>query len=176
MQKPEILKIMALITAEFGDRFAVTGDKVDLWLGILGHATFAEAAKAVTQILGAPNRFPPTVGEVNQKVLESRSGSTGLDWGSEWQLVLKAAANSAYNAEAEALKLKPATLAAIGGIPGLKEIATLGADSLMGIRAQFRQRFEAQATRGVQKEFQNYIEGSARRLIGMPEVKVKEIA
>jgi len=165
MQKTEIFKLMAMITAEFGDRFVVTTDKVELWIGVLGHATFQEAAKAITQILGSPNRFPPTVGEINHKVLEARAGATALDWGVEWQKALRAAANSAYNAESEAAKLAPATLSAIGGIAGLKEVAALPADSLGVIRGQFRQRFEAEATRSTQKEFQNYIEGQAKKLI-----------
>lgn len=165
MNKTEIYKLMAMVTAEFGNRFVVTTDKVELWIGILGHATFAECAKATAQILGSANQFPPTVGEINQKVLELRSGTVGLDWGAEWQKALRAAANSSYNAETEAAKLTPATLSAIGGIPGLKEIATLPAESLVGIRAQFRQRYEAEATRSTQKVFQDYIEGSAKVLI-----------
>ena len=165
MNKTEIFKLMAMVTAEFGNRFTVTTDKVELWLGILGHATYQEAAKAIAQILGSARAFPPTVGEINQAILESRSGTVGLDWGVEWQKALRAAANSAYNAESEAAKLAPATLSAIGGIAGLKEVAALPADSLGVIRGQFRQRFEAEATRSTQKEFQNYIEGQAKKLI-----------
>jgi len=165
MNKSEIYKLMAMVTAEFGNRFVVTTDKVELWMGILGHANFAECSKAVAQILGSARQFPPTVGEINQQVLQQRAGTTGLDWGAEWQKALRAAANSSYNAQGEAAKLSPATLSAIGGIAGLKEIAALPAESLTAIRAQFRQRYEAQAIRSTEKEFQNYIEGSAKKLI-----------
>ena len=165
MQRNEVYKLMAMVNAEFGDRFVVTTDKVNLWMGILGHSNFPEAMKAMAQILGAANKFPPTVGELNHKILENRSGLAAGDWGVEWQAVLKAAANSSYNAEAEAAKLNKRTLSAIGGIAGLKEIASLGADSLNTIRAQFRQRFEAGASREIEKQFERYIEGSAKHLI-----------
>lgn len=165
MTRSDVYKLMAMVNAEFGDRFIVTTDKVNLWIGILGHATFPEAAKAMAHILGAANKFPPTVGELNQRILSDRSGVGASDWGAEWEKVLRAASNSAYNAESEASKLTPHTLSAIGGIPGLKEIASLGSESLVSIRAQFRQRYEAGASRATEKSFKDYIDSKAATLI-----------
>jgi hypothetical protein len=175
MQKSEVVKLMAVVAAEYGDRFATSNEKADLWLNILGHATFEEAVKAITQVLGSPAKFPPTVGEINQKILEARTGTSSLDWATEWERVLKAASNSSYNAPAEAGKLASLTLSAVGGVQGLKEIAALGHGELMAIRAQFRQRFEMLSTKKVEREFEAYIENTANKTLSATEKKLLEV-
>ena len=175
MQKTEVFKLMAIVASEYGDRFSTSPEKADLWLNILGHATFEEGAKAIAKILGSSAQFPPTVGEINCKILEYRTGASSLDWATEWERALKAASNSSYNALAEAGKLAALTLSAVGGVDGLKEIAQLGQGDLMGVRAQFRQRFEMLSTRKVEREFQNYIEGSVSKALNGTEKKLLEV-
>ena len=169
MQKTEIFKLMAIVTSEYGDRFATSKDKADLWLSILGHATFDEAAKAITQILGSAAQFPPTVGEINCKILEARTGASQIDWATEWERALKAASNSSYNAVSEAGKLATITLNAVGGIAGLKELAALSSGEMMANRAQFRQRFEMLSTKKVEREFESYIEDRANKVLNSTE-------
>jgi hypothetical protein len=172
MQKTEIFKLMAIVTSEYGDRFATSKDKADLWLNILGHATFDEAAKAITQILGSAAQFPPTVGEINCKILEARTGASQLDWATEWERVLKAASNSSYNAVSEAGKLATITLNAVGGIAGLKELGAIDQGGMMGIRAQFRQRFEMLSTKKVEREFEAYIDNTAIKVLNGTQTKL----
>ena len=175
MQKTEIAKLMAIVASEYGDRFATSKDKADLWLNILGHATFDEAAKAITQILGSAAQFPPTIGEINCKILEARTGASQLDWATEWERVLKAASNSSYNAVSEAGKLATITLNAVGGIAGLKEIASIGYGDLMSVRAQFRQRFEMLSTKKVEREFETYIGARAEKILIQNEAAKLEL-
>ena len=165
MQRCEILNLMAIISSEYGDRFQSSSEKLELWGNILGHATYLEAQKAVISILGSKAQFPPTVGEINHKILEARTGAQALDWASEWERVLKASANSSYGAVAEALKLEPQTLKAVGGLSGLKELGSLSFGEMSTFRAQFRQRFEMLATKGIEREFREYIEDTAKKLI-----------
>lgn len=171
MNKSEMGKLMTVIAVEFGGKFPITEERVQLWLNILGHASGPEVSRAIAQVIGESRDFPPSVGAVNCKVLENRSGAVEVDWSTEWTLVLRAASNSSYNAEQEAAKLKPLTLRAAGGIPGLRELALASSDSLPTIRAQFRQRFEDLSSKAVQREFKNYVEGTAKAIIGMDDKK-----
>lgn len=175
MQKTEIFKLMAIVASEYGDRFATSPEKADLWLNILGHATFEEGAKAIAKILGSSAQFPPTVGEINCKILEYRTGASSLDWATEWEKVVKAASNSSYNAQAEAGKLAAISLKSVGGIQGLKEIAALDHSAMMAVRAQFRQRFEMLSTKKVENEFQTYIENKASKVLNDTEKKLLEV-
>jgi len=172
MQKAEIIKLFAIIASEFGDRFQTSPEKVELWGNILGHATYQEAQQAVFEILGSPQQFPPVAGQINERVLSLRSGAASLDWANEWSWVLLAASNANYNAQSEAQRLKPATLAAIGGVAGLKELALATPLSLTTHRAQFRARFDTTTKKAVENEFRDHIEGKTKELLNMAKMKV----
>lgn len=144
MTESEVVQVFKVLAAEYGNKVLVTPDRVRVWQYVLGHATLAEVQAAILTLMSNSGQFPPTVGDVNQAVLTARGGAQN-DWGSLWDEVMRAATRSLYYAEEEAKKLNPAALAAIGGIPGLKELAASSPDDVSVIRAQFRQRLEAKS-------------------------------
>jgi hypothetical protein len=168
LKKEEMRKIFAILNAEFGHKVLLSEERLRIWQVILGHASYDEVMMAVVRLLGVAKQFPPTVGEVNQAVLEARRG-TKADWGSLWSLVEKAGRNSSYNAAEEAAKLPAEALAAIGGVSGLKELAGSSPEHLAVIRAQFRQRLEAATN------VRETLDTEANLLKSLPTVNVKQI-
>lgn len=145
MTEDDVRQVFRVLGAEYGSKVVVTPDRIKVWQYVLGHATVAEVQTAILNLMSRDGKFPPSVGDVNQAVLAARGG-TKEDWGTLWDTVMRAASRSLYYAEEEAKKLAPEALAAIGGVPGLKELAASNPDQLGVLRAQFRQRLEAKQT------------------------------
>ena len=140
-----IRQILAVLRAEYGNKVLIDEPRIKLWMLVLGHATFDEIQRAVAVSLSKGGQFPPSVGELNQIVLEAREGVKS-DWGTLWDRVLAAAQRSSYYSEEEGAKLPPEALRAIGGTTGLRELACSNPENIGVIRAQFRQRLEARKT------------------------------
>jgi hypothetical protein len=141
MNVEQTRQVLEVLRVEYGNKVMIDENRIAIWHGILSHADFSEVQRAVIKLLAKGGQFPPSVGEVNQAVLEARR-DTETDAGVVWDRVLAAAQRSAYYAAEEAAKLPPTALEAIGGIAGLKELALAQSDKIAIIRAQFRQRYE----------------------------------
>ena len=137
-----IKQILMILRAEYGSKVIIDDARIALWHLILGHTSPPEIERAVAKLLAKGGQFPPSVGEVNQTVLEARRG-VQEDWGKLWDKVVLAAQRSTYYAAEEAAKLPRLALEAIGGIPGLKELAASSPEHMSVMRGQFRQRYEA---------------------------------
>jgi hypothetical protein len=142
MNVEQIKQLMVILKAEYGSKVDITEDRIGVWQVILGHCSYNEAQLAIARLLSEARPFPPSVGEINQEVIRARTGDS-IDWAQLWNDVYQAGTRSLYYAEEEAKKLPPKALQAIGGVPGLKEIAKGTPEHMGVIRAQFRQRLEA---------------------------------
>lgn len=145
MTEEQVRRIFKVLEAEYGNKVRYSIERYKVWQMVLHHAAYEEVQAAVVRLIGEARQFPPSVGEVNQAVLQARGG-TQTDWGTLWDKVMVASQRSTYYAEEEAKKLPATALAAIGGIAGLKELAAAKVDDVATIRAQFRQRLEAKST------------------------------
>jgi len=141
MTETEIRRLLGVLRAEYGTKVSCSDERVTLWSIVLGHASYTETQVAIAELLSEPRAFPPSVGEINAAILANRRGGKD-DWSSAWDAVLFAGKRSLYYAEEEAARLAPEALKAIGGVPGLKELAHATSDQLGVLRAQFRQRYE----------------------------------
>lgn len=142
MDVDQIKQLLLILRAEYGNKVVCTDDRVTVWQVVLGHASYNEAQLAIARLISEARPFPPSVGEINQEVIKGRTEAS-LDWSQLWDTVSQAGSRSLYYAEEEAKKLSPLALKAIGGIPGLKELAQSSSEHIAIIRAQFRQRLEA---------------------------------
>lgn len=138
----QIRQMMLILRAEYGGKVICTEDRVKLWGVILQHAEMHEVELAIAQLLSESRPFPPSVGEINQQVINNRVKPVD-NWSNLWDAVMKAGNRALYYAEEEAAKLPERALQAIGGIDGLKELAKSSSDHIAVIRGQFRQRLEA---------------------------------
>jgi hypothetical protein len=142
MNVEQTKQIMRLLWCEYGDKVICTENRAKVWYTILGHANYQEAELAVASLLSEARAFPPSVGEVNQLILEHRRPAS-QDWSTLWDLVLQAGKRSAYDSQNQIKALPEAAQRAIGGAAGLRELALSDNATLAILRAQFRQRLEA---------------------------------
>jgi hypothetical protein len=142
MNVEHIKQLMRLLHAEYGDKVKLHEGRLQVWQAILGHADYPEAELALASLMAEARPFPPSVGELNQRILLHRRGEQ-KDWSTLWDLVLQAAKRSAYDAHNQIKGLPEAARRAIGGESGLREVALSDNATLPIIRAQFRQRLEA---------------------------------
>lgn len=142
MDVEDIKQILSMLRAEYGTKVICTVERVKVWKMMLGAYDRNDVVLAVAELMGEARQFPPTVGEINQKVIQNKIGIQE-DWSSLWDAVMRAGNRSLYHAAEEADKLPKRALRAIGGVEGLKELARSSTDNISTIRAQFRQRLEA---------------------------------
>lgn len=72
MQRTEILKLMAIIASEYAGRFDVTPERVEVWENILKSFDFIDGQAGTVAAISASGQWPPTVGEVRNKVNDAR--------------------------------------------------------------------------------------------------------
>jgi hypothetical protein len=142
MNVEHIQQLMRILHAEYGSKVLMTHGRAKVWQTILGHADFNEAQYAVATLLSEGGQFPPSVGDINQRILQNRKEAT-KDWSSLWDLVLEAGKRSTYDSHNQIKRLPEAARRAIGGEAGLREVAHSDNATLPILRAQFRQRLEA---------------------------------
>jgi hypothetical protein len=159
-----------ILKAEYGNKVIATEERARVWSVVLNHATYAEGELAIAELLSEARQFPPSVGEINQQILNNRQGEK-VSWSDLWDQVMRAGQNSIYNAEDQASQLPEAAKRAIGGAIGLKELGLASPSDIAIIRAQFRQRLESGTSVSQERETKKAI------LKALPNinVKVKEI-
>ena len=74
MDREQVTKIMGLIALEFGGRFDLSPERLDLWVEILQGSDFRAAQQATVRLLARPSGFPPQVGEVLEEANEIERG------------------------------------------------------------------------------------------------------
>jgi hypothetical protein len=170
MDVDHIKQLIMILKAEYGNKVIATEERARVWSVVLNHATYAEGELAIAELLSEARQFPPSVGEINQQILNNRQGEK-VSWSDLWDQVMRAGQNSIYNAEEQASQLPEAARRAIGGAVGLKELGLASPSDLAVIRAQFRQRLESGSAASNDKETKRAI------LKALPNinVKVKEI-
>lgn len=100
MNPRETIKLMAILAAEYGDKFQITEARTDLWVEMLADLPYPLAESAVYKILSS-SPFPPTISDVRKKAAESPDE---IDAAEAWGEVIRAVRNHGSYGEKEAME------------------------------------------------------------------------
>jgi hypothetical protein len=115
---------------------------ISLWTEMFAHDRADVVTAAVKALIKTRKEgYPPTVGEVSDKIRELTQGD-GLTRIEAWNLVAKACQNSLYGAEEEFAKLPPLVQKTVGSPNQLKEWAMMDADTFSVTGSHFQRSFE----------------------------------
>jgi hypothetical protein len=104
MNPRETIKLMAILAAEYGDKFQITEARTDLWVEMLADLPYPVAETAVYKILSS-SPFPPTISDIRKKALPDE-----VDAAEAWGEVIKAVRYHGIYGEKEAMEsLTPRT-------------------------------------------------------------------
>lgn len=133
----QIVKLMKSIWTR--DDFLNDEYSVKAWFFHLQDIS-AEEVKAAVDKLIATSRFPPSVADIRQEVVELHEAST--DWGEAWNEVMKAVGRYGYTQSEEAIEsMNPMTKEAVKRL-GWKQICESDSSGKTALRANFRMIYE----------------------------------
>jgi len=147
MTREETIAIMGVLKTAYPSFYRdMTRDgalqAISLW-----HEMFAEddpktvSAAVKALIKTRKEGFPPTIGEVSEKIRELTQGG-GLTRIEAWNLVSKACKNGLYGAEEEFAKLPPIVQKVVGTPNQLKEWAMMDAETFSVTGSHFQRSFD----------------------------------
>lgn len=118
-----------------GDSYAV-----ETWYKFLKDLTYEQLLAAIERYT-MTNKFPPTIAELREQVVDIQADN--VDWSDGWQEVLTAVRRFGYCDEAGALaSMSPMTREVVKRL-GWQQICQSETDELMAIRANFRMIYES---------------------------------
>lgn len=110
-------------------------EAVNLWAELFADDPALVVMAAVKAIIvSSPNPFPPSIGEIKNKMHDLTTPS-GLSETEAWALVSKAITNGIFGYEAEYAKLPPTVQAAVGRAEQLKEWAVMDLGEVQSVVA-----------------------------------------
>lgn len=156
-------------------------DIADLWAKMFEDDDFKAVMASVQALIATRTEgYPPTIGEVKEKLAKIR-GADGISEQEAWALVSKACQNGYYHSVEEFEKLPEVVQRSIGGPEQLKAWAQMDADTVESVVASnFMRTFKVKQKQ--QKELEmmptdvkNYMASVAEKMkIGGPEQKKLE--
>lgn len=157
MTKKEMAEIIAIMQSNYPDDFRGMSDKamnakINLWFMQFRDDDYMEVLAAVmAHIATDTNRFMPPVGVIKAKLTEIRLPEE-MTPQEAWELVSRAARNSAYNSGEEFAKLPPVVQRIVGTPMQLKEWASMDTDTLQSVvSSNFQRSFKVRASK--EREF-----------------------
>lgn len=149
MNKAEIATILAYLYSDWD--LPITEIKVNVWHDQFGHIPKDVGMTAARLLMGKKTYGAPKAQDFRE-ALHQVLGEE-LDWGTAWDLWVQAARGGRYQHERNMAKYElqcPLGAKAIGTMA--REFYDMPVSQTSTFRAQFRQRFEALATRESQKQ------------------------
>ena len=140
MTKKDAAGIMAILQTAYPSYYAKQSgqeriEAVNLWAELFADdpgAVVAAAIKAI--IVSSPNPFPPSIGEIKNK-MHDLTTPADLSETEAWAMVSKALHNGIYGYKTEYDKLPPTVQAAVGRAEQLKEWAVMPEDEVQSVVA-----------------------------------------
>jgi len=140
MTKKDAAGIMAILQTAYPSYYAKQSgqeriEAVNLWAELFADdpgAVVAAAIKAI--IVSSPNPFPPSIGEIKNK-MHDLTTPADLSETEAWAMVSKALHNGIYGYKTEYDKLPPSVQAAVGRAEQLKEWAVMPEDEVQSVVA-----------------------------------------
>ena len=138
MTHKETIRIMAVLQGAYPNYYkGLAQDElppvVSLWQDLFADEPYQLVAYGVKAFIAADVKgFPPTIGQIKESIrlLSQPKELTPLE---AWQLVQRAAANSAYHAKREFAALPPQVQELVGSAEQLYEWSQMEADTLISV-------------------------------------------
>lgn len=140
MNKRDTVGIMAILQTAYPAYYAKQNEQqrmeaVNLWAELFADEPAQLVAAAVKSIIvGSVNPFPPSIGEIKNK-MHDLTAPAELSETEAWALVSKAVRNGIYGYESEYAKLPPTVQAAVGRAEQLKEWAVMDEETVQSVVA-----------------------------------------
>lgn len=151
MDRTETVKVLSVLRAAYPQFYAkqTAGDLngiVALWTDMFADEPYQLVAAATKALIKTrSSNFPPTIGEVSEKVRQI-STPEGMTEAEAWALVAAAIRNGTYGAEKEFNALPPMLQRLVGSPRQLKEWAAMDADAVNSVVASnFQRSYKARA-------------------------------
>lgn len=131
MERDEFKILVKAMKAVYADpKFIADKDAFNVWLTLLNDISYEQAHMAIQRYM-MTNKFPPTIADIREKVMECIHPEVQeMSELEAWSLVRKGIGNSIYNAEEEFNKLPEACKKAVGTPAMMREWATMDSDEL----------------------------------------------
>ena len=130
MNRKDAAGIMAILQTAYPTYYAKQSDQqrmeaVNLWAELFAADPAPVVAAAIKAIIvSSPNPFPPSIGEIKNKMRDLTTPA-GLSETEAWAMVSKALHNGIYGYKDEFDKLPPTVQAAVGRAEQLREWAVM---------------------------------------------------
>lgn len=143
MTKRDVVGVMALLETAYPAFYAKQTDQqrmeaVALWSELFRDDDPNLVGAAVKAIVVGVGAFPPSIGEIKQKMLDLSNRAKGTPALSEteaWAMVSRACANGLYGYETEYAKLPPEVQTAVGRPEQLREWAQMDEETVQSVVA-----------------------------------------
>ena len=180
MTKQETAKIIYVIKATYPNSFKnyTTQDYDNMivaWSSVMEDYTYEQASAGLKVYLSSDTKgFPPSPGQVIDCITKiTTPPQNDLTVDEAWGYVLKAAANSGYNAAAEFEKLPEIVRKTVGSVANLRNMGMMNSDEFHTVeKSHFYRSYRTNVER--EKEIAK-IPSSVRALIGVALGKAPEI-
>lgn len=153
MTRNEAAKLVYAVKAAYPGHFARMGaadyeNMADVWCGVLGGYSYADAARGLRSYMANDARgFPPSPGQVVDRI-HRLAGPPAPTPEEAWAGVRGALGNSAYDAEAEYGRLPEPVRKAIGGPGWLRETCMMDAAVVdSAVKGRFIRAYEDELAR-----------------------------
>lgn len=139
MTRSDVIGIMALLETAYPSYYAKSNERqrreaVNLWADLFSGDDPALVAAAVKAIIVTGGAFPPSIGEIKNKMHDLAAPSE-ISETEAWALVAKACSNGIYGYEKEYAALPPTVQAAVGRAEQLHEWALMDEETLQSVVA-----------------------------------------
>lgn len=139
MNRTDVIGIMAILETAYPAYYSKRDNQqrmeaVNLWADLFADDPAPVVAAAVKAIIVSGGAFPPSIGEIKNKMHDLTTPSE-LSETEAWALVSKAISNGIYGYEAEYAKLPPTVQAAVGRPEQLKEWAVMDIGEIQSVVA-----------------------------------------
>ena len=180
MTKQETAKIIYVIKATYPNSFKnyTTQDydnMIAAWSSVMEDYTYEQTSAGLKVYLSSDTKgFPPSPGQVIDCITKiTTPPQNDLTVDEAWGYVLKAAANSGYNAAAEFEKLPEIVRKTVGSVANLRNMGMMNSDEFHTVeKSHFYRSYRTNVER--EKEIAK-IPSSVRALIGVALGKAPEI-
>lgn len=140
MNRKDAAGIMAILQTAYPTYYAKQSaqqrmEAVNLWAELFADDPGPVVAAAIKSIIvSSPNPFPPSIGEIKNKMHDLTTPAE-ISETEAWALVSKALHNGIYGYQAEFDKLPPTVQAAVGRAEQLREWAVMPEDEVQSVVA-----------------------------------------
>lgn len=174
----EVKKLLYVVRANYKKHFDSYSEE-DLknlaiaWGMCLENYTYEQASQGLKAFMITDTKgFPPTVGQIIEKIQLMFPPDGMMGAMEAWQLVYKAVCNSTYNAEMEFMKLPPLCQQVIGNASNLREMASMDADTVKSVE---QSHFIRQYNENMKREMEmQKLPASMRLALNVTERKMIE--